>query len=38
MSDTTDWKLLARYLSNQCSGEEKEKVVYWVNWVKLWEI
>ena len=31
MSDTTDWKLLARYLSNQCSKEEKEKVEYWVN-------
>lgn len=31
MSDTTDWKLLARYLSNQCSREEKEKVEYWVN-------
>jgi transmembrane sensor len=31
MSDTTDWKLIARYLSEQCSGEEKEKVEYWVN-------
>jgi len=31
MNDTTDWKLIARYLSNQCSREEKEKVEYWVN-------
>ena len=31
MSDTTDWKLLARYLSKQCSRKEKEKVEYWVN-------
>jgi len=31
MSDTTDWKLIARYLSKQCSNEEKEEVEYWVN-------
>lgn len=31
MSDATDWKLLARYLSKQCSREEKEKVENWVN-------
>jgi ferric-dicitrate binding protein FerR (iron transport regulator) len=31
MSETTDWKLIARYLSNQCSSEDKEKVEYWVN-------
>ena len=31
MSDKTDWKLLARYLSKQCSREEKEKVENWVN-------
>jgi ferric-dicitrate binding protein FerR (iron transport regulator) len=31
MSDTADWKLIARYLSKQCSSEEKEKVEYWVN-------
>lgn len=31
MSDATDWKLIARYLSKQCSREEKEKVEYWVN-------
>ena len=31
MSDATDWKLLARYLSKHCSREEKEKVEYWVN-------
>jgi hypothetical protein len=35
MSDTTDLKLLVCYLSNQCSREEKEKVVYWISWVKL---
>ncbi len=31
MSDATDWKLLARYLSKQCSREEKEKVENGVN-------
>jgi ferric-dicitrate binding protein FerR (iron transport regulator) len=31
MSETTDWKLIARYLSKQCSRDEKEKVEYWVN-------
>ena len=30
MSETTDWKLIARYLSKQCSREEKEKVEYWI--------
>ena len=30
MSDSKKWEILARYLSNECSGEEKEKVESWL--------
>jgi transmembrane sensor len=30
VSDTTDWKLLARYLAGECSGREMARVEAWV--------
>ena len=30
IKETTDWILLARYLSNECSQEEREKVKAWI--------
>jgi transmembrane sensor len=30
MNKTTDWKLLARYLSNECTQEERNEVEAWI--------
>jgi ferric-dicitrate binding protein FerR (iron transport regulator) len=31
MAEQTDWKLLARYLSGECSNKEKENIEKWIN-------
>ena len=31
MSEPKDWPLLARYLSGECSKEEKEKIEMWIS-------